>query len=831
MLSRIDPTKTLSWLKLKEHYQQMKKVQMKELFAQDTKRAKKYSLKFDDILVDFSKNIIVDDTIELLLHLAKETNLKSAIDDMFSGKLINETENRAVLHTALRNRSGKPVITNGKDVMPAVREVLAKMEIFSDKVISGTWKGYTGKSITDIVNIGIGGSDLGPLMVTEALAPYNQGIDLHFVSNVDATHLVETLKNLEPETTLFMIASKTFTTQETMANANSARDWFLLQAKAEENISKHFVAISTNTKAVAKFGIDPENMFFIWDWVGGRYSLWSAVGLSISCSLGFENFQKLLEGAFAMDTHFREAQFKENIPVILALFGIWYNNFFSAHTEAILPYDQYLHRFPAYFQQGNMESNGKQTDRNGKEVSHQTGPIIWGEPGTNGQHAFYQLIHQGTKLIPCDFLAAAISHNSLGEHHQILLSNFFAQTEALMKGKTESEVISELTSEGKTKDQINRLLPYKVFKGNRPTNSILYKKLTPRTLGSLIAMYEHKIFVQGVIWNIFSFDQWGVELGKQLAGKILPELNSSDPVDSHDASTNYLINTCKNMRADTSEIRKISFRDIYNKTSSTARDWDPENLTELHYKILTVCAEQEMSTNQIAEKLGRRGKSGNFKRAISLLRNYKLIAYKFPGKPGSSYQKYKITTAGLATIKILEKINHKLMERIQVIKGDITQVKVEAIVNAANTSLMGGGGVDGAIHDAAGEELLRECRKLGGCATGKVKLTKGYKLPAKFVIHAVGPVWHGGKSKEEELLKSAYKNSLELARHNSISTIAFPAISCGVYRFPIEKATEIAVSEVKKYIKEHSEIKKVIFVCYNNEIYSEYLKILQPDSA
>ncbi|MGW8303886.1 MAG: glucose-6-phosphate isomerase, partial [Desulfobacterales bacterium] len=472
-----------------------------------------------------------------------------AIENMFSGAKINETENRAVLHIALRNRANNPIVVDGQDVMPEVNAVLDQMEDFSNRVISGDWQGYTGKKISDIVNIGIGGSDLGPVMVTEALKPYAQkGLAVHYVSNIDGTHLMETLKPLMPETTLFMIASKTFTTQETMTNAFSARQWFLETAKDPQHVARHFVAISTNAEAVEKFGIDKENMFVFWDWVGGRYSLWSAIGLSIACDIGYENFVELLQGAFEMDQHFQTAPFNKNIPVILALIGIWYNNFYGAQTEAILPYDQYLHRFPAYFQQGNMESNGKSADRNGDKIDYQSGPIIWGEPGTNGQHAFYQLIHQGTKLIPADFLAAAISHNPIGEHHQILLSNFFAQTEALLNGKTREEVTAELKKEEKTDKEIEHLLPHKMFEGNRPTNSILFKKLTPRILGSLIAMYEHKIFVQGVIWNIFSFDQWGVELGKQLAKNILPELADDKPVKTHDSSTNGLINAYKQMR-------------------------------------------------------------------------------------------------------------------------------------------------------------------------------------------------------------------------------------------------------------------------------------------
>jgi len=527
----------------------MKNVQMRDLFAEDPERFKKFSIRFKDILVDYSKNRITEETLQLFVGLADEVGLKDAIEKMFTGDKINETEDRAVLHIALRNRENTPINVDGEDVMPHVNAVLKKIKKFSGGVISGDWKGFTGKRITDIVNIGIGGSDLGPVMVTECLRPYaKEGLSVHFVSNVDGTHIVETLKKLNPESTLFLIASKTFTTQETMTNGFSAREWFLNYARDEAQISKHFVALSTNREGVKAFGIDEDNMFVFWDWVGGRYSLWSAIGLSIACYVGYENFLELLQGAFDMDRHFRETSFEKNIPVILALTGIWYNNFFGAQTEAILPYDQYMHRFPAYFQQGNMESNGKSVNRNGKSVDYQTGPIIWGEPGTNGQHAFYQLIHQGTKMIPADFLAPAKSHNPMGEHHNILLSNFFAQTEALMYGKTKEEVIEELKREGRTKKEIDALYPHKVFEGNRPTNSILFKKLTPRVLGSLIAIYEHKIFVQGVIWNIFSFDQWGVELGKKLAKSILPELEGDQPVNSHDCSTNGLINAFKEMR-------------------------------------------------------------------------------------------------------------------------------------------------------------------------------------------------------------------------------------------------------------------------------------------
>jgi len=548
MLEKKNPVRTNAWKGLRAHYQEMKKMQMKDLFLQDPTRFHNYSIRFEDILLDYSKNIINDDTLFLLYELARESGVADAAEKMFSGDLINETENRAVLHTALRNRSNTPVYLKGKDLMPEVNSVLRQMEEFAVKVITGHWKGYTGGPITDIVNIGIGGSDLGPVMVTEALRPYRRPhIRTHFVSNIDGTHIAETLKDLSPSSTLFMIASKTFTTQETMTNAHTARRWFLEAAKDEAEIKKHFVAISTNEEAVRKFGIASENMFIFWDWVGGRYSLWSAIGLSIACSLGFEHFRELLEGAHAMDRHFRESPLDRNIPVVLALLGIWYNNFFGAETHAILPYDQYMHRFPAYFQQGDMESNGKYIDRRGKEVSYQTGPVIWGEPGTNGQHAFYQLIHQGTKLIPCDFIAPALSHNPLGDHHSILLSNFFAQTEALMKGKTYEEVVAELKSAGKSNKEIKRLAPFRVFRGNRPTNSILLRKVTPRTLGSLIAMYEHKIFVQGVIWNIFSFDQWGVELGKVLAKKILTEMREGSPVTSHDASTNGLINAFREM--------------------------------------------------------------------------------------------------------------------------------------------------------------------------------------------------------------------------------------------------------------------------------------------
>ncbi len=549
MLKRMNPTTTKTWQSLLSHLEKIKTTHLRDLFTQDPARFQKFSLQFNDILVDYSKNRITEETIDLLIALAQEIDLSDAVEKMFAGDKINETENRAVLHVALRNRKNTPIYLGGKDVMPQVNEVLQKIKTFSEQIISGKWKGYTGKKISDLVNVGIGGSNLGPLMVTECLRPYAQeGLSVHFVSNVDGTHLAETLKKLNPETTLFMVASKTFTTWETMTNAFSARNWFINQAKDPRQVAKHFVAISTNTEKVKAFGIDADNMFIFWDWVGGRYSLWSAIGLSIACYLGYENFAELLEGAFEMDCHFREAPFEKNIPVILGLIGVWHNNFFGAETEVMVPYDQYMRRFPAYFQQGNMESNGKSIDRNGDKVTYQTGPIIWGEPGTDGQHAFFQLIHQGTKLVPADFLAPAISHNPWGEHHTILLSNFFAQTEALMKGKTKEEVIEELKKEGKTDKEIQRFYPFRVFEGNKPTNSILVKKLTPRVLGNLIALYEHKVFVQGAIWNIFSFDQWGVELGKQLAQKILPELEDDKPATSHDSSTNGLINAFKKMK-------------------------------------------------------------------------------------------------------------------------------------------------------------------------------------------------------------------------------------------------------------------------------------------
>jgi glucose-6-phosphate isomerase len=548
MLPTIKPLETAAWRVLTAHFLEMQATTLRELFESDPDRFNKFNLQLNDILVDFSKNHVTEETIKLLTDLAKECELAEAIDSMFLGDRINRTENRPVLHVALRNRANTKTVVDGADVMPEVNKVLEQMKSFSDKLIGGQWKGYTGKPINTIVNIGIGGSDLGPLMVTEALKPYNKGIKPYFVSNVDGTHIAEVCKNVDPETTLFIIASKTFTTQETMTNAESAKRWFLEKSGGKGDVAKHFVAVSTNTKSVADFGIATENMFVFWDWVGGRYSLWSSIGLSIVCTIGYENFVQLLEGAHLMDNHFRTTPFDKNIPVILALIGIWYGNFFDAHTEAILPYDQYLHRFAAYFQQGNMESNGKSTDREGDRILYQTGPVIWGEPGTNGQHAFYQLIHQGTRIIPCDFIAPAISQNPIGDHHAKLLSNFFAQTEALMIGKTEEEVTTELSKAGIGAEEIEFQKSFRVFDGNKPTNSIMFTKLDPKTLGTLIAMYEHKIFVQGVIWNIFSFDQWGVELGKVLAKKILPELTGPEQISSHDSSTNGLINYFKRLK-------------------------------------------------------------------------------------------------------------------------------------------------------------------------------------------------------------------------------------------------------------------------------------------
>ncbi|OIO69498.1 MAG: glucose-6-phosphate isomerase [Zetaproteobacteria bacterium CG1_02_53_45] len=542
-------TQTSQWQKLAQHAEEMKQVHMRDLFADNPDRFEKFSTHFNDILVDYSKNIITEDTMKMLMDLARARDVSGWTGRMFNGDRINNTENRAVLHTALRNRSNRPVMVDGHDVMPDINRVLQQMREFTEAVRSGEWRGCTGKRITDVVNIGIGGSDLGPVMVTEALTPYGRDmLHMHFVSNVDGTHMVETLRHLSRETTLFVIVSKTFTTQETITNARTARDWFLTRGGTKKGVAKHFVAVSTNAKAVSAFGIDTANMFEFWDWVGGRYSLWSAVGLSIALYIGMDHFEELLEGAHEMDEHFRTAPLEENIPVILAMLGVWYNNFFDADSYAMLPYDQYMHRFSAYFQQGDMESNGKCVTRDGKPVDYSTGPIVWGEPGTNGQHAFYQLIHQGTKLIPCDFMAPVETKNPVGRHHPMLLSNFFAQTEALMCGKTEAEVRAELEDEGVSGDELEALVPHKIFPGNKPTNSILFQRLTPKTLGELIAMYEQKIFVQSIIWGVNAYDQWGVELGKQLARKILPELEDFEDVRSHDASTNGLINYYKEHR-------------------------------------------------------------------------------------------------------------------------------------------------------------------------------------------------------------------------------------------------------------------------------------------
>jgi len=548
MFPKINPTKTAAWGKLQNHFEEMKSTKMVDLFADDAQRFDNFSILDNGILVDYSKNVINQKTIDLLLELAKECQLEQAIQAMFGGEIINETENRAVLHTALRHRNSDPIIFEGKNIKEDIDAELNKMKVFCEKVISGLWQGYTNKAITDVVNIGIGGSDLGPVMVTEALKPFSNHLNIHFVSNVDGSHIAEVLKKVNVETTLFLIASKTFTTQETMANAHTARQFFLKSAIDPEHIKKHFVASSTNTNAVEKFGIDPNNMFVFWDWVGGRYSLTSAIGLSIMLSVGSTNFERLLDGFYDMDSHFRDTSFDKNIPVLLALIGVWYVNFFGAESEAILPYDQYMHRFAAYFQQANMESNGKSVDRLGQRVDYQTGPIIWGEPGTNGQHAFYQLIHQGTRFIPCDFIAPAKSQNKIGDHHKLLLANFIAQTQALMLGKKESQVVSEFQNSNTPESIFKALIPYKVFEGNKPTNTILVKEIDPFTLGRLIAMYEHKIFVQGVIWNVYSFDQWGVELGKQLANKVIPILEDNGETDSLDGSTQNIIRQYKEWR-------------------------------------------------------------------------------------------------------------------------------------------------------------------------------------------------------------------------------------------------------------------------------------------
>ncbi|MFL0161694.1 glucose-6-phosphate isomerase [Aquirufa salirivi] len=548
MLSTINFTQTTAYQKLLSDKKRLESSSITALFQADSERQKMFSIFFQDIFIDYSKNILDAETFTHLIDLAKECQLESAIQAQLQGEAINQTEGRAVLHTALRKPKGQSQMLHGVDINADIHQVRAHMKEFTEQVISGAWKGYTNKSITDIVNIGIGGSDLGPVMVTEALKPYKTHLNIHFVSNVDGTHIAETLKKVNPETTLFLIASKTFTTQETMANAFTARDWFLQTAQEESAVSKHFVALSTNKTQVEKFGIDSANMFAFWDWVGGRYSLWSAIGLSICLSIGYDNFESLLSGAHEMDLHLSNSPLEANAPVILALLGIWYVNFWDAPTHAILPYDQYMHRFAAYFQQGDMESNGKTVDRTGKRVNYATGPVIWGEPGTNGQHAFYQLIHQGTQMIPADFIAPAKTHNPIGNHHALLMSNFFAQTEALMNGKSLEVVKSELNKAGLDESAKDKLAPFKVFEGNKPTNSILAKEINPATLGALIAMYEHKIFVQGVIWNIFSYDQWGVELGKQLANSILPELENEDHVQSHDSSTNGLINQFKAWR-------------------------------------------------------------------------------------------------------------------------------------------------------------------------------------------------------------------------------------------------------------------------------------------
>ncbi|VFP87769.1 glucose-6-phosphate isomerase [Candidatus Erwinia haradaeae] len=547
-MKNINPIETTAWKNLQKHFQQIKNIKMIDLFKQDAKRFDSFSIKFEEeILLDFSKNIITKETIEKLQMLVKETDVRGAIDSMFFSKKINRTENRAVLHIALRNRKNTPILLDGKDVMIDVNNVLAKMKVFSNRVINGEWKGFTGKSITDVVNIGIGGSDLGPRMVTEALSPYKNHLRMHFLSNIDGTHIIETLKILKPETTLFLIASKTFTTQETMSNAYRVREWFLRSGK-ERDIAKHFVALSANRKGVNKFGIDSENMFELWDWVTGRYSVWSSIGLSIILSIGFANFETFLSGAYAMDCHFFHASDEKNLPILLALISIWYNNFFGSETEAILPYDHYMRYFSNYIQQNHMESNGKCMDRAGKIVSYQTGSIIWGDIGTNGQHAFYQLMHQGTKLVPCDFIAPVISHNKLSNHHDKLISNFLAQTEALAFGQSVNLIEREKPYLGQNFKLIKDLTSYQQLNGNRPTNSILIRCITPYSLGLLMALYEHKVFTQGVILNIFSFDQWGVELGKKLANRILSELSNVNKIRSHDSSTNGLMNTYKSWR-------------------------------------------------------------------------------------------------------------------------------------------------------------------------------------------------------------------------------------------------------------------------------------------
>ena len=544
-LPRINPTSTRAWRELMDHHAAIRDVHIRSLFAEDPERASQFSVEWEDFLLDYSKNRVDTRTMELLLQLADECRLSEAREVMFSGAAINETQDRAVLHMALRAREGDRFEIDGKDVLGDVRRELDRMRDFCERVRAGAWTGWTGKRITDVVNLGIGGSDLGPLTASEALMPYQSVVRAHFVSNVDATHISEVLKKVDPESTLFLISSKSFTTQETLTNANTARAWFLEYAGDEAHIAKHFAANSSNEPAVREFGIDPDNMFLFWDWVGGRYSLWSVIGMPLALSIGFDKFEELLEGAAAMDKHFLEAPASQNMPIILGLLGIWYNNFFDFRSHALLPYDQYLHRFAAYFQQVDMESNGKSTDRSGEHINYATGPVIWGEPGTNGQHAFYQLLHQGTQVVPADFILPAISHNPLGDHHHKLAANCFAQTEALMNGLTAAEAKAELEAAGTSADDIERLSPFKVFPGNRPTNTIMMRQLTPKSFGSLIALYEHKIFVQGIIWNVFSFDQWGVELGKKLAMSILPELEGQEAINSHDSSTNSLINKFK----------------------------------------------------------------------------------------------------------------------------------------------------------------------------------------------------------------------------------------------------------------------------------------------
>jgi len=542
----VDLVDSPAWKALSSHYQAIEPIHMRDLFAQDPERFEKFTIRFGDLMLDYSKNRVTEKTISLLCELAEEVDLKRWIERMFEGEEINHTEKRAVLHTALRNRSGQKILVQGEDVMPAIREQLQHVRHFSEAIRTRTWRGYTGQPITDVVNIGVGGSDLGPLMACEALRPYAiHDLRMHFVSNVDESHIIDTLEMLKPETTLFIIASKSFTTADTLINANTSREWFLTTAGKTDSMAQHFVAVTANRDEARRFGIAPENVFEIWDWVGGRYSMWSAMGLSIAISVGMDHFESMLDGAHAMDNHFRTAPFPQNIPVMLALLGVWYNNFFECEAYAVLPYDQHLHRFPPYLRQMDMESNGKRIDREGGVISYQTGPIIFGQLGITGQHAFYQLMHQGSKLIPADFIAPISSFQSIAEHHRNLMSNVFAQTEALMIGRTEDEVRHEMTDAGAPAEDIDRLLPYRVFPGNKPTNTILFDELTPYTLGALVAMYEHKVFVQGIIWNINSYDQWGVELGKQLAGSILPELEASAATSSHDSSTNGLVNYYK----------------------------------------------------------------------------------------------------------------------------------------------------------------------------------------------------------------------------------------------------------------------------------------------